>query len=130
MAAARPASCSAAPAQIEYAAEMGLEHHLGLTCDPSADLCRSPASNATIARPEPSTPAPTPRSPTVRMVSFDKVVGDERNRPACRVSTRNIDGRSPNVTTTKITRTGSPRQEPAVTRAGFIRSRQPPGVIV
>ncbi|MFA8342419.1 MAG: L-serine ammonia-lyase, iron-sulfur-dependent, subunit alpha, partial [Rhodothermaceae bacterium] len=26
------------PSQIEYAAEMGLEHHLGLTCDPIAGL--------------------------------------------------------------------------------------------
>ena len=26
------------PAQIEYAAEMGLEHHLGMTCDPVCGL--------------------------------------------------------------------------------------------
>ncbi|HOF18038.1 MAG TPA: L-serine ammonia-lyase, iron-sulfur-dependent, subunit alpha, partial [Phycisphaerae bacterium] len=32
----------AAPAQIEYAAEMGLEHHLGLTCDPIAGLVQIP----------------------------------------------------------------------------------------
>lgn len=30
------------PAQIEYAAEMGLEHHLGLTCDPVAGLVQIP----------------------------------------------------------------------------------------
>ncbi len=30
------------PAQIEYAAEMGLEHHLGLTCDPIAGLVQIP----------------------------------------------------------------------------------------
>ena len=30
------------PAQIEYAAEMGLEHHLGLTCDPINGLVQIP----------------------------------------------------------------------------------------
>jgi L-serine dehydratase len=30
------------PRQIEYAAEMGLEHHLGLTCDPVAGLVQIP----------------------------------------------------------------------------------------
>ncbi len=30
------------PTQIEYAAEMGLEHHLGLTCDPVAGLVQIP----------------------------------------------------------------------------------------
>ncbi len=30
------------PQQIEYAAEMGLEHHLGLTCDPVAGLVQIP----------------------------------------------------------------------------------------
>lgn len=30
------------PAQIEYAAEMGLEHHLGLTCDPICGLVQIP----------------------------------------------------------------------------------------
>lgn len=30
------------PAQIEYAAEMGLEHHLGLTCDPVCGLVQIP----------------------------------------------------------------------------------------
>ena len=28
--------------QIEYAAEMGLEHHLGLTCDPVGGLVQIP----------------------------------------------------------------------------------------
>ena len=28
--------------QIEYAAEMGLEHHLGLTCDPLMGLVQIP----------------------------------------------------------------------------------------
>jgi L-serine dehydratase len=30
------------PKQIEYAAEIGLEHHLGLTCDPIAGLVQAP----------------------------------------------------------------------------------------
>jgi L-serine dehydratase len=30
------------PYQIEYAAEMGLEHHLGLTCDPVCGLVQIP----------------------------------------------------------------------------------------
>ena len=32
----------ASPSQIEYAAEMGLEHHLGLTCDPVGGLVQIP----------------------------------------------------------------------------------------
>jgi L-serine dehydratase len=30
------------PSQIEYAAEMGLEHHLGMTCDPICGLVQVP----------------------------------------------------------------------------------------
>ena len=30
------------PSQVEYAAEMGLEHHLGMTCDPVCGLVQSP----------------------------------------------------------------------------------------
>lgn len=30
------------PSQIEYAAEMGLEHHLGLTCDPLGGYVQIP----------------------------------------------------------------------------------------
>jgi L-serine dehydratase len=39
------ASCqlfAGSPTQIEYAAEMGLEHHLGLTCDPVCGLVQVP----------------------------------------------------------------------------------------
>jgi L-serine dehydratase len=42
---ASAASCQlfgCTPAQIEYAAEMGLEHHLGLTCDPVCGLVQIP----------------------------------------------------------------------------------------
>lgn len=39
----QPTSFSeAAPLQIEYAAEMGLEHHLGMTCDPVCGLVQIP----------------------------------------------------------------------------------------
>ena len=30
------------PAQLEYSAEMGLEHHLGMTCDPVCGLVQIP----------------------------------------------------------------------------------------
>ena len=30
------------PTQVEYAAEMGLEHHLGMTCDPMCGLVQVP----------------------------------------------------------------------------------------
>ena len=40
------------PSQIEYAAEMGLEHHLGLTCDPVCGLVQIPCieRNAVAAK--------------------------------------------------------------------------------
>lgn len=42
---ASAASCQlfgSSPSQIEYAAEMGLEHHLGMTCDPVCGLVQIP----------------------------------------------------------------------------------------
>jgi len=42
---ASAASCQlfgGTPSQIEYAAEMGLEHHLGMTCDPVCGLVQIP----------------------------------------------------------------------------------------
>lgn len=42
---AAAAACSlfgGSPAQVEYAAEMGLEHHLGMTCDPICGLVQIP----------------------------------------------------------------------------------------
>ena len=44
-----PAACQlfgGSPAQIEYAAEMGLEHHLGMTCDPACGLVQIPCNRA------------------------------------------------------------------------------------
>jgi L-serine dehydratase len=61
--------------QIEYAAEMGLEHHLGLTCDRSAGWCRSRASSARFRR-HPRGGFCQLRSVLRRLarVSFDEVV--------------------------------------------------------
>jgi len=39
------------PQQVENAAEIAMEHHLGLTCDPVADSSRCRASNATRSPP-------------------------------------------------------------------------------
>ena len=55
------------PSQIEYAAEMGLEHHLGLTCDPVCGLVQVPCieRNAIAGRGDerdgPQPPEPLPR---------------------------------------------------------------------
>ena len=38
------------PAQIEYAAEMGLEHHLGMTCDPVCGLVQIPCIERNATR--------------------------------------------------------------------------------
>lgn len=38
----------ATPRQVEYAAEMGLEHHLGLTCDPVDGLVQIPCIERTV----------------------------------------------------------------------------------
>lgn len=64
------------PAQIEYAAEMGLEHHLGMTCDPVCGLVQIPCieRNAyAAARALDSNIYATFTDGTHR-VSFDKVV--------------------------------------------------------
>lgn len=64
------------PAQIEYAAEMGLEHHLGMTCDPVCGLVQIPCieRNAyAAARALDSNIYATFGDGTHR-VSFDKVV--------------------------------------------------------
>lgn len=64
------------PAQIEYAAEMGLEHHLGMTCDPVCGMVQIPCieRNAyAAARALDSNIYATFTDGTHR-VSFDKVV--------------------------------------------------------
>ena len=64
------------PAQIEYAAEMGLEHHLGLTCDPVCGLVQVPCieRNAVAAARALDANAFATLSDGSHLVSFDKVV--------------------------------------------------------
>jgi L-serine dehydratase len=64
------------PAQVEYAAEMGLEHHLGLTCDPVAGLVQIPCieRNAVAAGRAMDASAFAILSDGHHRVSFDKTV--------------------------------------------------------
>ncbi len=64
------------PAQIEYAAEMGLEHHLGLTCDPICGLVQIPCieRNAFAAARALDANTYSNFSDGKHRVSFDRVV--------------------------------------------------------
>ncbi|MEG2493167.1 MAG: L-serine ammonia-lyase, iron-sulfur-dependent, subunit alpha, partial [Rikenellaceae bacterium] len=64
------------PAQIEYAAEMGLEHHLGLTCDPVCGLVQIPCieRNAFAAARAIDSNIYATFSDGKHSVSFDRVV--------------------------------------------------------
>ena len=64
------------PRQIEYAAEMGLEHHLGLTCDPVAGLVQIPCieRNAIAAARAVDCAIYATLSDGIHKVSFDDVV--------------------------------------------------------
>lgn len=64
------------PAQIEYAAEMGLEHHLGMTCDPVCGLVQIPCieRNAYAAARALDANIYSSFSDGVHRVSFDKLV--------------------------------------------------------
>ena len=64
------------PAQIEYAAEMGLEHHLGLTCDPVCGLVQIPCieRNAYAAARAMDANSYAMLTYGVHQVSFDKVI--------------------------------------------------------
>ncbi len=64
------------PAQIEYAAEMALEHFLGLTCDPVCGLVQVPCieRNAVAAARALDANAYAMLSDGTHMVSYDKVV--------------------------------------------------------
>jgi len=64
------------PQQIEYAAEMGLEHHLGLTCDPICGLVQVPCieRNAFAALRALDANLYAMMSDGKHIVSFDKVV--------------------------------------------------------
>lgn len=64
------------PAQIEYAAEMALEHHLGLTCDPVCGLVQVPCieRNAVAAARAFDANAYATLSDGSHLVSYDRVV--------------------------------------------------------
>lgn len=64
------------PSQIEYAAEMGLEHHLGMTCDPICGLVQIPCieRNAFAATRALDTNLYAAFSDGKHRVSFDHVV--------------------------------------------------------
>lgn len=64
------------PLQIEYAAEMGIEHHLGLTCDPIGGLVQVPCieRNAFAAERALNTSTFSLLSDGRHLVSFDKIV--------------------------------------------------------
>ncbi|MBK7631695.1 MAG: L-serine ammonia-lyase [Ignavibacteriales bacterium] len=64
------------PFQIEYAAEMGIEHHLGLTCDPINGLVQVPCieRNAFAAERALNTSTFALLSDGRHLVSFDKIV--------------------------------------------------------
>lgn len=64
------------PAQIEYAAEMGLEHHLGMTCDPVCGLVQIPCieRNAFAAARALDSNLYSAFSDGKHRVSFDRVV--------------------------------------------------------
>ena len=64
------------PGQIEYAAEMGMEHHLGLTCDPIAGLVQIPCIERNAFASERALNCATYAllSDGQHLVSFDKVI--------------------------------------------------------
>lgn len=64
------------PAQIEYAAEMGLEHHLGMTCDPVCGLVQIPCIERNAYGAARALDANLYSSLTdgIHRVSFDRVV--------------------------------------------------------
>ena len=64
------------PSQIEYAAEMGLEHHLGLTCDPVCGLVQIPCieRNAVAAARALDANSYANLSDGHHMISYDRVV--------------------------------------------------------
>ncbi len=76
---ASAASCQlfgGSPQQIEYAAEMGLEHHLGMTCDPVCGLVQVPCieRNAFAALRALDANLKSMLSDGKHLISFDKVV--------------------------------------------------------
>jgi L-serine dehydratase len=66
----------ATPIQIEYAAEMAMEHHLGMTCDPIAGLVQIPCieRNAFAATRALDAATYALLSDGTHIVSFDKII--------------------------------------------------------
>ena len=64
------------PAQVENAAEIGMEHHLGLTCDPVAGLVQVPCieRNALAAVKAINAARMALRGDGSHVVSLDKVI--------------------------------------------------------
>lgn len=64
------------PSQIEYSAEMGLEHHLGMTCDPVCGLVQIPCieRNAYAAARALDINLYSSFTDGMHRVSFDKVI--------------------------------------------------------
>ncbi len=64
------------PAQIEYSAEMGLEHHLGMTCDPVCGLVQIPCieRNAFAAARALDSNLYSSLTDGIHRVSFDRVI--------------------------------------------------------
>ena len=75
-AAASNQAFGSSPQQIEYAAEMGLEHHLGLTCDPVCGLVQIPCieRNSFAALRALDANLASMLSDGKHIISFDKVV--------------------------------------------------------
>jgi hypothetical protein len=73
-----------APEQVENAAEIGMEHHLGLTCDPVGGLVQIPCiERNAIARSRRSTPHGWRCAATARhIVSLDQVIRTMRETGA------------------------------------------------
>ncbi len=99
------------PSQIEYAAEMGLEHHLGLTCDPVCGLVQVPCieRNAIAAARAFDANAYATLSDGSHMVSFDRVVEvmNETGHNLPSLYRETSEGGSPGAITAKeIIRTG------------------------
>ena len=74
-------SFGGSPQQIEYAAEMGLEHHLGMTCDPVCGLVQIPCieRNAFAALRAFDASLKAMLSDGKHIISFDRVVEVMKN---------------------------------------------------
>ena len=72
------------PEQVENAAEIGIEHNLGLTCDPVGGLVQIPCiERNAVARSRPSPPRGWPCAATAQQhVSLDKAIKTMRETGA------------------------------------------------